>query len=265
MFARKVGVTGGHNLTKAFIVTVHETAHRVYSKLQGKFFGSTNEVLGHLIRPGTTRRTQLILLDSSLKKGKFMAQVTGQAPKENRMAQLFSTWLQRLKTWLGYLAFAAIAFLIGLYIVAPRIEHNRANYLPETFTKLPTGIVQITTETGSTMLPVRIADTTQARSSGLRAVGSTAFDNTFVLFVQSRETTSRSTYNFTGVRVPLEVAVINAAGKVLSVQSVPLTTPSLTVAENHTWLLVAKSGAFEPYGIKVDSVLDPATIRKLNL
>jgi uncharacterized membrane protein (UPF0127 family) len=187
-----------------------------------------------------------------------MAQVTGQAPKENRL-------LQQIKTWLAYLAFAAVAFLIGLYIVAPRIERNRDTYLPETFTKLPMGIVQITTETGSTMLPVRIADTTQARSNGLSGVGAVALENKFVLFVQSRETTSRTTYNFTGVRVPLDVAVINAAGKVLSIQSVPLTTPRLTVAENHTWLLVAKSGTFEPYSIKVDSVLDPETIRKLNL
>lgn len=194
-----------------------------------------------------------------------MAQVTGQAPQENRMAQQMKTLLKQLKTWLGYLAFAGVAFLIGLYIVAPRVERSRDSYLPETFTKLPTGIVQITGETGSMMLPVSIADTSQARSQGLSGVGVTAFANKFVLFAQSRETTSSSTYNFTGVRVPLEVAVISEAGKVLSVQSVPLTTPRLSVSENHRWLLIAKAGTFEPYGIKVDSVLDPETIRKVNL
>jgi hypothetical protein len=61
------------------------------------------------------------------------------------------------------------------------------------------------------------------------------------------------------------VAVISVEGKVLSVQNVALASPRLTVSEGHRWLLVAKAGTFEPYGIKVDSVLNPETIRKVNL
>lgn len=187
-----------------------------------------------------------------------MAQMSGQLPKENR-------WLQQIKTWLGYLAFAAVAFLIGLYIVAPRIERNRDTFMPESFTRLPTGIVELTNDTGGVLLPIRIADSTQLRNEALRGVGGVAFANKFVLFAQSREMTSSTTYNFTGVRVPLDVAVISAEGKVLSVHSVALTNPRLNVSENHRWLLIAKAGTFEPYGIKVDSQINPEGIRKINL
>lgn len=48
-------------------------------------------------------------------------------------------------------------------------------------------------------------------------------------------------------------------------QEVPLGTSAQAIAENHQWLLVAKTGTFEPYGIAVGSVLDPASIQKLNL
>lgn len=189
-----------------------------------------------------------------------MAQATGTELRGNRRFNL--DWF---KTWLVRLIFVALGIIIGLYLLAPRQLRASDTYFPERFASIPIGIVQLTGQDGSsTLLPVRIADTPQARAEGLRNVGPVALNNVFFLYAQTRETTTSTSYNLVDVRANLEFAVINAEGEVVAIQSAPSETTRLSVPENHRWVLAAKAGTFEPYGIQVGARIDPESIRKLN-
>jgi uncharacterized membrane protein (UPF0127 family) len=189
-----------------------------------------------------------------------MAQATGTELRENRRFNL--DWF---KAWLVRLIFVALGIIIGLYILAPRQLRASDTYFPERFASIPTGIVQLTQQDGTNaLLPVRIADTSQSRAEGLRGVGPAALNNVFFLYAQSRETTTSASYNLTDVRANLEFAVINAEGEVVALHTAPSDTTRLSVPENHRWVLAAKTGTFEPYGIQVGSRIDPESIRKLN-
>lgn len=174
-------------------------------------------------------------------------------------------WNDFFRPWIVRLIFVGIGLLVGLYIIAPLQARVSESYLPNSYTDMPTGIAQFTSSDGvNTLLPVRIADTSSNRSSGFSGVGTVSLDNAFLLIAQSRETTRATRYNMENVKAPLEVAVIDATGAVISLQEVPLGTETLSVSENHRWLLVAKAGIIEPYGIAVGSALNPDTIQKLN-
>jgi uncharacterized membrane protein (UPF0127 family) len=189
-----------------------------------------------------------------------MAQATGTELRGNRRFNL--EWF---KAWLARLIFVALGVIIGLYILAPRQVRASDTYYPTTFANVPTGIVELTGQDGSSaLLPVRIADTTLARSQGLKDVGPAALNNVFFLYAQTRETTTVTSYNLTDVRANLEFAIINAEGEVVAIQSAPSDTTRLSVTEKHRWVLAAKTGMFEPYGIQVGSRLDPESVRKLN-
>jgi uncharacterized membrane protein (UPF0127 family) len=189
-----------------------------------------------------------------------MAQATGTELKGQRRFNF--EWV---KAWLARLIFVALGIIIGLYILAPRQLRASDTYYPERFAAIPTGIVQLTGQDGtSALLPVRIADTTQARSEGLRGVGTAALNNVFFLYAQTRETTTSTSYNLVDVRANLEFAVINAEGEVVALHTATSDTTRLSVPENHRWVLAAKAGTFEPYGIGVGSRIDPESVRKLN-
>jgi uncharacterized membrane protein (UPF0127 family) len=189
-----------------------------------------------------------------------MAQATGRDLSGERRFNL--DWL---KTWLVRLIFVALGIIIGLYILAPRQLRASDTYFPNTFANLPTGIVTLTHPDGtSVLLPVRIADTPQGRADGLKGVGPSVLNNVFFLYAQNRETTTTASYNLVDVRANLEFAVINAEGEVVALHSAPSDSTRLSVPENHRWVLAAKTGTFEPYGIQVGSRIDPETIRKLN-
>lgn len=174
-------------------------------------------------------------------------------------------WEDRIKPWLIRLLFAALGLLIGLYILAPMQTRAGDAYLPDTFTAIPTGIIEMTSVEGpNVLLPVRIADSSTTRASGFKGVGPVALDNTFLLYAQSRETT-RSTYSLQGVRAKLEFAVIDAEGNVIGIQEALPDSERLTVTDKHRWVLAAKAGTFERYGVGVGSRLDPETIQKINL
>ena len=189
-----------------------------------------------------------------------MAQTTRKPTLSERLH-----WNDFFRPWIVRLIFVGIGLLIGLYILAPRQARAGESYLPSTYTAIPTGMVQFTGADGvTTFLPVRIADTTSARNNGFNGVGTVSLNNSFLLFAQSRETTRVTRYDMDDIRARLEVAVIDGEGAVIAVQEVPLDTESLSISENHKWLLVARAGTFEPYGIAVGSVLNPDTIQKLN-
>jgi len=165
-------------------------------------------------------------------------------------------WSTRLKQLLGGLALLGVAFLIGLYWVAPNLARAADSYLPHMITELPAGAIRLTNPDGSiALLPVRLAGTAEARRFGLRDAGPMALSTLFLLHTHPREVT-RHTYPMQGIRAPLELAVIDPAGTVVEVRRVEPGTPSVAITVRHRWVLAAKAGLFAHYGIAVESALD---------
>ncbi len=172
-------------------------------------------------------------------------------------------WNERLKPALIVLVIAAIAYLLGTYVMAPRMAANQPTYLPLTYAALPTGSVFVLNEDGSgALLPVRIADTSAARNLGFKGVGEQALDNAFLLYPLARETTARTSYSVEGARAPIEFAAIDASGTVVSIDvSAPAAT-RVSIADRHQWLIAAKAGTLERFGVGVGSTIDPELIRR---
>ncbi len=172
-------------------------------------------------------------------------------------------WEERIKPALIILVFAAAAYALGAFVMAPRTAAQQPTFLPAAFAALPTGAVHFVHEDGtSALLPVRIADTAQARSLGFKGVGEQALENTFLLYPLTRETTVRTSYVTEGFRAPVEFAAIDASGAVVSVTTSVLGATRVSIAERHQWLLAAKAGKLERLGVTVGSTLDIEGIRR---
>jgi uncharacterized membrane protein (UPF0127 family) len=177
-----------------------------------------------------------------------------------------SIWLERARTLGTWLAVAAVAFVFGMFVFAPIRSAAQPTNLPATYMALSTGVISLQGEDGiSALLPVRIADTSQARMTGFGDVGEGALANQFLLYAQTRQTGGRTTYSVEKVRVPLELAAIDGEGRVIAIVTSSLGQDRITVAEPHRWLLAAKSGTFAHYGIAPGMRLDTEAIRKINL
>ncbi|MEX2543169.1 MAG: DUF192 domain-containing protein [Trueperaceae bacterium] len=174
-------------------------------------------------------------------------------------------WTERARTYATWLAIAGAAFLIGLFVVAPIRSSAQPSNLPASFLALPTGVITLVGEDSSALLPVRIADTSQARMIGFRDVGEDALANHYLLYAQSRQTSGRISYSLEKVRVPLEFAAIDGEGNVVAVAASTLGMERITITEPHRWLLAAKAGTFTHYGIEPGMKLDPEAVRKINL
>lgn len=189
--------------------------------------------------------------------------VTAKAPKVSLADRL--RWNDIIAPWLVRLVFLGVGLLVGMYILAPRQNKAAVTYLPPAYTALPTGVVELANAEGvSSTLPVRVADTTTARNLGLSGIGAEALDNQLLLYVLTRETTTRATYAMTDVRANVQLAAINAEGTLVSVVDVPIGTTRAAVAEPHRWLLAAKAGTLDALGIGVGSVMNPEAVRKVN-
>ena len=172
-------------------------------------------------------------------------------------------FMDRVKQVAFWIVLVGVGLLVGFYILAPRSAKAQDGYVPRAVVEMPAGVVFFTNpDATSTLLPVRLAETTDARRIGLREVGPTALDTLFLVYVHPRELT-RGTYNIEGIRAPLELAVIDAEGKVVAIQRVAPDARTVTVTERHRWVLAAKEGMFAHYGIAVDSILDTENIRKM--
>ena len=168
-------------------------------------------------------------------------------------------WDKRIKPALIALAVGGIGYLIGAYYVAPRLAAQQPGYMPTAYAALPSGMVFLALEDGSTaLLPVRIADTGTARDLGFRQVGEQAFENTFLLYTLPREATTRTSYSVEGLRAPVEFAAIDASGAVVSITRAQLAATRVSIAERHQWLLAAKAGTFERFGVTVGTAIDPS-------
>lgn len=174
--------------------------------------------------------------------------------------------MERVRPLLTWLAIAAVAFLLGAFVFAPVRNRAQPTHLPASYVALPTGVITLQGEEGaSALLPVRIADTSQARMIGFAEVGEAALANQFLLYGQNRQSTGRSSYTVEKVRVPLELAAIDGEGNVVAVTSTTAGQQRVTISEPHRWVLAAKSGTFSHYGIAPGMKLDTEAIRKINL
>ena len=177
-----------------------------------------------------------------------------------------AVWIQRAKDVSIWLAIAAVAFLIGAYGFAPGQQKAQPSYLPDAYLKLATGNVSLIQEGGSgVILPVRIADTSSTRMIGFRDVGEDALVNQFLLYAQTRQSSTRISYSTENVRVPLDLAAFDNEGNLVSISSSTAGDARMTVTEPHRWLLAAKAGTFAHYGVVPGVRLDPESIQKLNL
>jgi len=102
-----------------------------------------------------------------------------------------------------------LAFVIGAFAVGPSRAKAGGGYLPSAVLNMPVGNLPARTADGNALtLLVRIAETPEARKAGLANVGSRALDATVLLYAQPKITTGRVTYTMSGIRAPLELAVI---------------------------------------------------------
>lgn len=177
--------------------------------------------------------------------------------------QTLSTWNTKLKQAFTAVLLIAVSLLVGIYIVAPGLAKNEPGYTPRNIVQLPAGTVRLTNADGlAVLLPVRILETTETRRTGMREIGPSALDTTFLLYAQPRELTNRTTYSMEGIRAPLEFAIIDAEGGVVAIKSVAPGAANLSVTEKHRWMIAAKQGMFAHYGITTDTVFDTEGIRK---
>jgi uncharacterized membrane protein (UPF0127 family) len=187
-----------------------------------------------------------------------MAQATASVSFADRIK-----WNERLKPALIVLVIAAIAYLVGANMIAPRTFANQPTFLPAAYATLPLGSMFIMNADGSAaLLPVRIADTSAARNLGFKGVGEQALDNTFLLYPLARETTARTSYSVEGARAPIEFAAIDANGTVVAVETSAPGATRVSIAERHQWLIAAKAGTLDRFGVGVGSTIDPEQIRR---
>jgi uncharacterized membrane protein (UPF0127 family) len=190
-----------------------------------------------------------------------MTQMTASAPSQST-----GVWAQRARDAATWLAIAAVAFVLGMFVFGPARQRAEPTYLPASFVGLPTGVVELRNSDGpGALLPVRIADTSQTRLVGFREVGEEALENQFLLYAQTRQTAGRSSYSLEKVRVQLELAVIDGEGNVVAVTTTNPGQERISIAEPHRWLLAAKNGTLAHYGIAPGTRLDVESIRKINL
>lgn len=172
-------------------------------------------------------------------------------------------WDTRVKPALVVIVIAAIAYAVGAFFVGPRNAEALPTHMPAAFAALPTGSVLLTNPDGDTaLLPVRVADTTTARSVGFRGVGEQALVNAFLLYPLPRETTTRTSYSVEGARAPIEFAAIDASGTVVAIESSAVGATRVSIAERHQWLIAAKAGTLERFGVTVGSTLDPERVQR---
>jgi uncharacterized membrane protein (UPF0127 family) len=175
-------------------------------------------------------------------------------------------WAQRARDAATWLAIAAVAFALGMFVFAPNRQRAEPTFLPPSYVALSTGVIELRNAEGpGAILPVRIADTSSQRLTGFRDVGELALQNQFLLYAQTRQTAGRTSYSVEKVRVQLELAAIDGEGNVVGISVTNPGQERVSIAQPHRWLLAAKNGTFAHYGIVPGTRLDVESIRKINL
>ena len=174
-----------------------------------------------------------------------------------------SSWRHKAKMAALILAVSGLSYLVGLHIIAPSVARGADEHLPAAVVNMPAHSATIIHSDGDRiMIPIRLASTSSTRKAGLSGVGPKALETSFLLYAQTSERTSPTTYDMTGIRAPLEAAVIDGQGQIVAIERVAMNSKSLRVSERHRWLLVAREGLLSHYGIGVGSTMDTA-LRKI--
>ena len=157
-----------------------------------------------------------------------------------------------------------VAYIIGAFVVGPGSVKAGGGVIPTAVLDMPTGILTGADGDGNTItLLVRIAETTEARTAGLRNVGVKALDSMVLLYAHAKAQTTRVSYDTSGIRAPLELAVIDESGSVVTVKKASKTSMSVSVSEKHQWVLAAKQGLLAKLGIAQGSVVKPGDMRRI--
>jgi len=153
-----------------------------------------------------------------------------------------------------------VAYIIGAFVVGPGSVKAGGGVIPTAVLDMPTGILTGADGDGNTItLLVRIAETTEARTAGLRNVGVSMV----LLYAHAKAQTTRVSYDTSGIRAPLELAVIDESGSVVTVKKASKTSMSVSVSEKHQWVLAAKQGLLAKLGIAQGSVVKPGDMRRI--
>ena len=181
--------------------------------------------------------------------------------QENRQPR---NWKRSITIALAVIVAIGVAYVIGAFFVGPGRVKAEGGVISTAVLNMPSGILPATDTNGNAVtLLVKIAETSEARKAGLNNVGAKALDTTVLLYVHPRLQTSRVTYAMTGIRAPLELAVIDETGNVVAVKKAGTNTTSISVTEKHQWVLAAKEGLLSKLGIAKGSLVTPGDIRRI--
>lgn len=181
--------------------------------------------------------------------------------QENRSPR---NWKRSIAIVLMVIVAIGVAFVIGAFFVGPSRVKAEGGVISTAVLEMPSGILPATDTNGNPVtLLVKIAETSEARKAGLTNVGAKALDTTVLLYAHSKLQTRRVTYNVTGIRAPLELAVIDESGSVVAVKKADTNTTSIFVTEKHQWVLVAKEGLLSKLGIAKGALVTPGGIRRI--
>lgn len=173
-------------------------------------------------------------------------------------------WKRSITIALAVIVAIGVAFVIGAFFVGPRSVTAPGGVISTAVLDMPSGILTATDTNGNAVtLLVKIAETTEARKAGLSNVGAKALDTTVLLYAHPKLQTSRVRYDMTGLRAPLELAVIDDSGSVVAIKKVSTTASSISVTEKHQWMLAAKEGLLGKLGIVKGSVVTPDDMRRI--
>ena len=174
-------------------------------------------------------------------------------------------WKRSVTIALAVVVAVGVAYVIGAFWVGPSSVTATGGVISTAVLNMPTGILTGTDANGNAIvLLVRIAETSEARKVGLSNVGAKALDTTVLLYAYPKVQTARVTYAMTGIRAPLELAVIDESGSVVAIKKASITISSISVTEKHQWILAAKEGLLAKLGITQGSVVTPGDIRRIS-
>jgi len=172
-------------------------------------------------------------------------------------------WKRLITIALAVIVAIGVAYVIGAFWVGPGGVKAGEGVISTAVLNMPSGILPARDTNGNAVtLLVKIAETSEARKAGLSNVGAKALDTTVLLYAYPKVQTARVTYAMTGIRAPLELAVIDESGSVVAIKKAGITTSSISVTEKHQWILAAKEGLLAKMGITQGSVVTPGDIRR---
>ena len=174
-------------------------------------------------------------------------------------------WKRSITIALAVIVAIGVAYVIGAFLVGPGSVKAGEGVISTAVLEMPSGILPAMDTNGNAVtLLVKIAETSEARNAGLSNVGATALDTTVLLYAYPKVQTARVRYAMTGIRAPLELAVIDESGSVVAIKKASITTSSISVTEKHQWILAAKEGLLAKLGITQGSVVTPGDIRRIS-